>query len=80
MGLSEIDERALLNSLESIVYHNAAANPNYCPYCLRCRDLVRMKIIERFYWRCACGAECDLRAYITRFHQELSPRIPIAGG
>lgn len=46
----------------SIVRDNAEKDPTYCPYCLRCRDLVRMRLVEPFYWRCSCGAEHDERA------------------
>jgi hypothetical protein len=28
---------------------------------VRCRGLVRMGIVEPFYWRCTCGAEHDER-------------------
>ena len=35
--------------------------PAICPYCLRCSATVRMKKVEPFYWRCACGAEHDER-------------------
>lgn len=46
---------------KSQIHINAEANPYYCPYCLRCPELVRMKKVEPFYWRCDCGAEHDER-------------------
>ena len=51
--------------MKSVVRTNAEKDPSYCPYCLRCRGLVRMLHVPhtRFYWRCGCGAECDARLY-----------------
>jgi hypothetical protein len=46
---------------KSQVRLNAEANPNYCPYCLRCVGLVRMVKVEPFLWRCRCGAVHDER-------------------
>jgi hypothetical protein len=46
----------------SPVRMNAEKDATYRPYCMRCRGLVRMAIVEPFYWRCACGAEHDERA------------------
>lgn len=46
---------------KSIVRLNAEKNENYCPYCMRCPGLVRMKKIEQFYWKCKCGAVHDER-------------------
>lgn len=44
----------------SIVRRNAEADPNYCPYCLRCNGLVRMKKTEKpLVWKCDCGAVHD---------------------
>jgi hypothetical protein len=45
----------------SLVRELAEHDPKYRPYCLRCQGLARMEIVERFYWRCACGAEHDER-------------------
>lgn len=45
----------------SQVRKNAAKNPDYCPYCLRCRELVRMKKVEPLLWKCDCGAVHDER-------------------
>lgn len=39
----------------------AENDPNYCPYCMRCRGLVRMKKVEDFFWKCDCGAIHDER-------------------
>ena len=48
---------------DSIIRRNATEDASYCPYCMRCRGLVRMRVVEKFYWRCAkCGAEHDERA------------------
>lgn len=44
-----------------IILENVAKDPHYVPYCMRCQGLVRMRAIERHYWRCACGASCDYR-------------------
>jgi hypothetical protein len=50
----------------SLVRSNAEQESSYCPYCMRCKGLVRMRIVERFYWRCArCGAEHDERAAVS---------------
>lgn len=46
---------------DSTVRINAEKDPTYRPYCMRCPRLVRMKRVEPFYWRCACGAEHDER-------------------
>lgn len=40
---------------------NAEKDPDYCPYCLLCSGLVRMKKVEDFYWKCHCGAKHDER-------------------
>lgn len=50
---------------QMLVIENAKKDPNYCPYCMRCRGLVRMRKIEPFYWRCKCGAEHDARGDVT---------------
>lgn len=49
---------------EAQVISNAIADPTYCPYCLRCKGLVRMRKIAPFYWRCVCGAEHDARSLV----------------
>ncbi len=41
---------------------NAEKDPLYAPYCLRCATMDRMVVIERFIWKCACGATHDARA------------------
>ena len=47
-----------------LILDNEAREACYRPYCLRCPRLVRMrKTAEPHYWRCECGAECDLREY-----------------
>jgi hypothetical protein len=44
-----------------IILHNVEIDPHYAPYCLRCEDLVRMRVVERLYWHCRCCAQCDYR-------------------
>lgn len=44
-----------------VILRNVEEDPYYAPYCLRCTGLVRMRIVERHYWRCHCGAQCDYR-------------------
>lgn len=56
--LHGITELSLSNS---IVKQNALADPNYRPYCMRCKHLVRMNKVATLYWRCKCGAEHDER-------------------
>jgi hypothetical protein len=43
------------------VRENAEKDPNYRPYCMRCKKMPRMEKVAPFYWRCACGAEHDVR-------------------
>lgn len=45
----------------SVIRANAELDPAYCPYCMRCRVLARMRKVLPFYWRCRCGAEHDER-------------------
>jgi hypothetical protein len=47
--------------MKTQVRENAEKDPAYCPYCLRCPGLVRMRKVSAFYWRCSCGAEHDER-------------------
>lgn len=47
----------------SIMRRNAEKDPSYCPYCMRCDGLVRMKKVEPFLWACSCGAIHDERHY-----------------
>jgi hypothetical protein len=44
-----------------LIYQKAEADPEYNPYCLRCRGLVRMRWVAPFLWSCTCGAICDAR-------------------
>lgn len=47
---------------KSIVRINAERSEAYCPYCMRCRGLVRMGLTPiKFVWRCKCGAIHDER-------------------
>lgn len=46
----------------SVIYDNASANPNYCPFCLQCGAFERMQKIETMFWKCKnCKAEHDER-------------------
>lgn len=49
------------SQLKSIMRLNAEKDATYRPYCLRCPGLVRMTIVDRFLWACACGAVHDER-------------------
>jgi hypothetical protein len=53
----------------STVKENALKDPTYCPYCLRCPSLVRMKKVEPLLWKCHCGAVHDER-WETEFRIE----------
>ena len=44
-----------------VILRNEKERPGYAPYCMRCRGLVRMRVVEPHYWRCHCGAQCDYR-------------------
>ena len=44
-----------------VILGNVEKDPYYAPYCMRCKGLVRMRIVERHYWKCHCGAQCDYR-------------------
>jgi hypothetical protein len=46
---------------KSIIRINAEKDSTYRPYCMRCREFIRMNIVSRFYWKCKCGAEHDER-------------------
>ncbi len=51
-----------MTDAKSQVRLNAERDPSYCPYCLHCRSMARMQLVEPFHWRCAeCGAEHDER-------------------
>lgn len=46
----------------SIIRENAAKNPAYNPYCMRCPGLKRMTRVEPMFWQCdMCKAEHDER-------------------
>lgn len=51
---------------DSVIIRNATTDPMYRPWCKDCRGLVRMQIVERFFWRCPCGAEHDERANVPQ--------------
>lgn len=44
---------------------NGLKDSTYCPYCMRCPRLARMRKIAHLYWRCECGADCDYRPLRT---------------
>ncbi len=47
------------------IYENVIKDPNYAPYCGRCRCLVRMRKVEKLYWKCAkCPAVHDQRDFV----------------
>lgn len=57
-----------INEMTSLMWNamtkvrlNAEADPTYCPWCLRCKGLVRMNKVEPFLWSCDCGAKHDER-------------------
>lgn len=50
---------------DDLIIENAKRNPDYCPYCLRCSGLVRMRKVEPFSWRCDCGAKYDARELVA---------------
>ena len=49
-----------------VILRNVENDPYYAPYCMRCTGLVRMRIVDRHYWRCYCGAQCDYRPEAVR--------------
>lgn len=57
---------------DAIVRANALKDSKYCPYCLRCSGLVRMKRVSHMFWRCRCGAMHDER-------DNLPPLTEVAG-
>jgi hypothetical protein len=46
---------------KDVILRNVEQDAYYAPYCMRCKGLVRMQIVDRHYWRCHCGAQCDYR-------------------
>lgn len=62
---------------DSIIKRNALADPSYCPYCLRCKELVRMTKISHLLWGCLCGAIHDERDDAPNVTE--APRPPIDG-
>ncbi len=59
----KLTQEALDRSGLSTVINNHIKDPHYCPYCMRCPSLHRMKKIAPFHWTHHCGAVCDLREY-----------------
>ena len=54
-----------VSAARQIIISNATRDPNYCPYCGRCRGLVRMWKVAPMYWKCGCGAEHDERPAVA---------------
>lgn len=48
-----------------IIVRNYLRSPSYCPYCLRCRELVRMTLKEPLLWEHSCGAIHDERQVLA---------------
>lgn len=48
-----------------VIVSNHQRDPYYAPYCMRCRSLRRMKVIEPFLWKCVCGAAHDERQVLS---------------
>jgi hypothetical protein len=44
---------------------NYQKDPAYAPYCMRCRGLKRMKVVEPFLWKHDCGAVHDERQVLS---------------
>ena len=62
MSSQKTDQRPDVSAWQrEVILRNAENDLNYAPYCMRCEGLVRMRPIERHYWRCLCGAQCDYR-------------------
>jgi hypothetical protein len=51
----------LRKALDRRVVRNHWQDPTYAPYCLRCRPLERMKVIEPYLFAHKCGAVHDER-------------------
>ena len=52
---------------DDIVRSNAEKDPTYCPYCMRCRGLQRMRKVAAFQWACpVCPAKHDARTDAER--------------
>jgi hypothetical protein len=49
-----------------VIASNHNDDPNYAPYCMRCRGLHRMKVVEPFLWEHICGAIHDERQVLTK--------------
>jgi hypothetical protein len=49
-------DRRPISERKSIVHQNALKNPNYAPYCMRCKGLKRMIKTGTLSWGCSCGA------------------------
>lgn len=54
-----------------IIKSNAEKDPNYAPYCGRCRGLHRMTKVAYLYWTHHCGAIHDEREKIDNTPPEV---------
>lgn len=55
-------ERMADKAHNPVIVLNALLNPDYAPYCMRCRGLDRMRKVEGFLWtHDACGSVHDER-------------------
>lgn len=60
------DRRVDLSKARSyVIVSNHRDDPAYAPYCGRCSGLYRMKVVEPFLWKHACGAIHDERQVLT---------------
>lgn len=54
-------ERMADKAHDAVIVLNHLADPTYAPYCMRCKGLHRMKVVEPFLWEHSCGAIHDER-------------------
>ncbi len=51
-----------MHNTKSQVFLNAQKDAAYCPYCISCRTMDRMKKVEHMLWKCTkCPAIHDER-------------------
>jgi hypothetical protein len=62
--MSKMSNVDLSKAKDFIVVRNYVNDPFYCPYCLRCAGIHRMKLKEPFLWEHSCGAIHDERQVI----------------
>lgn len=61
-----------MDIIQEIILKNGLKDPNYNPYCGRCKGLVRMQKVEHLYWRHHCGAVHDARNHEKEMLTELA--------